>query len=104
MDWSQRKVTHAARKPPNITHSVRIAVNTGGGKGQCYSKRKKGRKNERKKEKETKTTQNNKRGEKKGWENFEKRFQTQITKYLKKTWVKIENTDYLKMIKVPRDI
>ena len=65
MDWSQRKVTHAARKPPNITHSVRIAVNTGGGKGQCYSKRKKGRKNERKKEKETKTTQNNKRGEKK---------------------------------------
>ena len=64
MDWSQRKVTHAARKPPNITHSVRIAVNTGGGKGQCYSKRKKWRKNERKKEKETKTTQNNKRGEK----------------------------------------
>ena len=66
MDWSQRKVTHAARKPPNITHSVWIAVNTGGGKGQCYLKRNKGRKNERKKEKETKTTQNNKRGEKKG--------------------------------------
>ena len=66
MDWSQRKVTHAARKPPNITHSVRIAVNTGGGKGQCYSKRKKGRKIKRKREKDTKTTQNNKRGEKKG--------------------------------------
>ena len=86
MDWSQRKVTHAARKPPNITHSVRIAVNTGGGKGQCYSKRKKGRKNERKKEKETKTTQNNKRGEKKvRMRKLQKRFQTQITKYLKKT-------------------
>ena len=66
MDWSQRKVTHAARKPPNITHSVWIDVNTGGGKGQCYSKRKKRRSNERKKAKETKTTQNNKREEKKG--------------------------------------
>ena len=65
MDWSQRKVTHAARKPPNITHSVWIDVNTGGGKGQCYLKRKKGRGNERQKEKETKTTQNNKRGGKK---------------------------------------
>ena len=67
MDWSQRKMEE------------------GGGRGQCYLKRKKGRKNERKKEKETKTTQNNKRGEKKErWENFKKRFQTQITKYLKK--------------------
>ena len=85
MDWSQRKVTHAARKPPNITHSVRIAVNTGGGKGQCYSKRKKGRKNERKKEKETKTTQNNKRGEKNvRMRKFQKRFQTQVTKCFKK--------------------
>ena len=53
---------HAARKPPNITHSVRIAVNTGGGKGQCYSKRKK-RKEKRKKER--RKTQNNKREEKK---------------------------------------
>ena len=79
-------MTHAARKPPNITHSVRIAVNTGGGKGQCYSKRKKGRKNERKKEKETKTTQNNKRGEKKGEDGkIAKRDSgTQSTKYLKR--------------------
>ena len=59
-------MTHAARKPPNITHSVRIAVNTGGGKGQCYSKRKKEENTKEKKEKETKTTQNHKRGEKKG--------------------------------------
>ena len=58
-------MTHAARKSPNITQSVRIAFNTGGEKGQCYSERKKGRKNERKKEKETKTNQTNKRGEKK---------------------------------------
>ena len=84
-------MTHAARKPPNITHSVRIAVNTGGGKGQCYSKRKKGRKNERKKEKETKTTQNNKRGEKKErMRKLQKRFQTQITKYLKKPKLKLK--------------
>ena len=104
MDWSQRKVTHAARKPPNITHSVRIAVDTGGGKGQGYSKRKKGRKNERKKEKETKTTQNNKRGEKKGWENCKKRFRTQSTKYLKKPKLKLKIWVNLKMIKVPRNI
>ena len=85
MDWSQRKVTHAARKPPNITHSVWIDVNTGGGKEQCYSKRKKRRRNERKKAKETKTTQNNKREEKKErMRKLQKRFQTQITKYLKK--------------------
>ena len=66
MDWSQRKVTHAARKPPNITHSVRIAVNTGGGKGQCYSKRKKEEKTKEKrkrKQKQPKIIKKGKRGE-----------------------------------------
>ena len=85
MDWSQRKVTHAARKPPNITHSVRIAVNTGGGKGQCYSKRKKRkkkRKKEGRKQKQPKIIKEEKK--RRGWENCQKRFQTQITKYLNK--------------------
>ena len=85
MDWSQRKVTHAARKPPNITHSVRIAVNTGGGKGQCYSKRKKGRKNERKKEKETKTTQNHKKGKRGEDEKIAKKIPNPNYKIPKKT-------------------
>ena len=85
MDWSQRKVTHAARKPPNITHSVRIAVNTGGGKGQCYSKRKKEEKTkERRKRKQKQTKIIKEEKKRRGWENFKKRFQTQITKYLKK--------------------
>ena len=66
MDWSQRKVTHAARKPPNITHSVRIAVNTGGGKGQCYSKRKKEEKTKerrKRKQKQPKIIKKGERGE-----------------------------------------
>ena len=106
MDWSQRKVTHAARKPPNITHSVWIDVNTGGGKEQCYLKRKKRRRNERKKAKETKTTQNNKREEKKErMRKFQKKIPNPNYKIPKKNpKSKIENTDYLKMIKVPRDI
>ena len=55
------------------------------------------------KQKQPKIIKENKK--RRGWENFKKRFQTQITKYLKKILkVKIENTDYLKMIKVPRDI
>ena len=73
MDWSQRKVTHAARKPPNITHSVRIAVNTGGGKGQCYSKRKKEEKTkEKRKRKQKQPKIIKKRGKGRGWENCKK--------------------------------
>ena len=59
-------MTHAARKPPNITHSVRIAVNTGGGKGQCYSKRKKEEKTKEKrkrKQKQPKIIKKGKRGD-----------------------------------------
>ena len=74
-------------------------------KGNVIQKEKKGRKNERKKEKETKTTQNNKRGEKKErMRKFQKKIPNPKYKIPKKTWVKIENTDYLKMIKVLRDI
>ena len=39
-----------------------------------------------------------------GWENFQKKIPNPNYKIPKKTRVKIENTDYLKMIKVPRDI
>ena len=49
-------------------------------------KKKKGRKIERKKEKETKATQNHKKkGKGERMRKLQKRFQTQITKYLKKT-------------------
>ena len=67
----------------------------------------------KKKKKEGKTKERRKRKrkqpkiikeEKKGWENCKKRFQTQITKYLKKPKLKLKIRVNLKIIKVPRNI
>ena len=73
-------------------------------KGNVIQKEKKEEKTkERRKRKQKQPKIIKEEKKRRGWENFKKRFQTQITKYLKKKG-KIENTDYLKMIKVPRDI
>ena len=72
-------------------------------KGNVIQKEKK---EEKTKEKETKTNQNNKRGEKKErMRKFQKKIPNPNYKIPKRNpKSKIENTDYLKMIKVPRDI
>ena len=91
MDWSQRKVTHAARKPPNITHSVRIAVNTGGGKGQCYSKRKKEEKTKERRKRKQKQPKIIKEEKKMwGWENFKKDSKPKLQNTLKKPKLKLK--------------
>ena len=77
-------MTHAARKPPNITHSVRIAVNTGGGKGQCYSKRKKEEKTKEKRKRKQKQPKIIKKGEREEDEKIAKKIPNPNYKILKK--------------------